>query len=174
MNDATPNNINDADIEYSIVVKNHNDIISELTDDATEKLIYESIIGSLESVASKTVKNKKIAQLPSIGCIRINPLREVIKSNHVAFKIAKKNMNSEQYKSHVKEIIIDARQTMAINDARKLAIKRIRSKNKKRYDLLYINIGKAYAEVYILSLLLLRVVPYDDEVQQHLEELNKL
>lgn len=167
-------NIDDADNEYNILIKKSTDIICELTGDINERLIYESIIDNLESTASQNIINNKVVQLPLIGCIRRSPLRQAMVDNYDNFKIARKNLTKEQYKEHVREVIIDAKQNLAKTDKDKLIIKRIRSRNKKRYDNLYINLGKAYAEMFILSILLLKEVPYNVEVQEHYDRLNNI
>lgn len=172
MDDALLNNINEADIEYTIVVKKTDDIVSDLTDDPTERLIYESIIDGIERSASEAIKNNKVAQLPSIGCIRKSPIRQAMRDNYSNFRIARTNMTGDQYKDHVREIIIDAKETQAKLDATKLIIKRTRSKNKKLYDKYYITIGKAYAEMFIQSILMLKEIPYNVEVQTHFDDLN--
>lgn len=172
MSDVLLNNINDADIEYTIIVKRMDDILFEVTDDTNERYIYESIIDGIEKYASDNIKDGKIAQLPSIGCVRKNPIRQVVRDNHNNFRLARKSMNASQYKDHVREVIIDAKQIQAKLERDKLILKRIRSKNKKRYDKLYITLGKAYAEMYIQSILYLREVPFDKEVQDHLDSFN--
>lgn len=174
MNDSIQNSINDADAEYEIVVKKADDIISELTDDLKERLIYETIINGIEKHAADSIKDNKIVQLPAIGCVRKNPIRQVIKDNFTNFSIAKKNMTHEQYRDHVREIIIDAKEWQRSIAKEKAVIKNVRKRNKKKYDKLYITLGKAYAEMYIQSLLMFREVPYILEVQEHYDRLNGL
>lgn len=172
--DNTLNNIEDTDIEYLIVVKKMEDILYEVTDDDTERLIYESIIDGIETSAAVAIRAGKVAQLPSIGCLRKNPIRQVVKNNYNNFKIARKYMTKQQYQDHVREVIIDAKETFAKQDAQKLIDKRIRSRNKKQYDLLYTTLGKAHAEMFIFSITALREVPFDIEFQEHYDKLNGL
>lgn len=174
MEDALLNNINDIDIEYTIVVKTMDDIIYNITDDPKEKLIYESIINGIEGSAADAIKNGKIAQLPSIGCVRKSPVRKVIQDNYDNLKIARKNMTSDQYKEHVREIVIDAKQNQEKIDYNKSILRKVRSRNKKVYDKYYITLGKAYAEMYIHSILMLKEVPYDSDVQEAFDNINGL
>lgn len=167
-------NYDDSDFEYVIVVKKQSDIISELTNDIDEQLIYESIIDGIEKTAAATVRGNKIAQLPSIGCIRKSPIHIAIQNSHDDFRELRRNMTSEQYKTHVKEFIINTRKEQEKSDKEKALVKKIRSRNKKKYDMLHINIGKAYAEMYIKSILFLQEVPYVTEVQYHFDKLNNL
>ena len=172
MDTTSINNLNDADIEYKIIVKGKDDILSELTSNNKERFIYESIIDNIEKSAADNIKAGKIVQLPAIGCVRKNPTHEIIKKNYDNFRVAKKNMTSEQYKQHVKEIIIHSKQKQEKLNRDKYNVRKIRSRNKEKYDKLYINLGKAYAEMYIYSLLCLREVPFDIEFQQHYDNLN--
>lgn len=171
MSDNIINNISEADIEYTIVVKNMDDILSEVAIDDKERLLYESIIDNIERYASETVKAGKIAQLPSIGCIRKNPVRKVIQDNHENFRLARTHMTKEQYKEHVRETIIDSKIELAKLEKERLILKRIRSTNKAKYDKLYINIGKYYAEMFIKSILWLREVPFNIEFEEHYNSL---
>lgn len=174
MSEGLINNIDEADIEYSIVIKNMNDILSEVTDDPKEKLIYESIIDGIERTASETIKNGKIAQLPSIGCVRRNPIRKVIQDNHENFRIARKNLSKDNYKEHVRAIIVDAKEQLTKVERDKLILKKTISNNKKKYDKLYITLGKAYANMFIQSILMLKEVPYVLEVQEQYDRLNNI
>lgn len=174
MDDRLINNIDDVDIEYLIVVKKSNDILSELTDDPKERLIYKSIIDGIETTASNAIKNGKTAQLPSIGCIRKNPIRKVIQDNFENFRIARRNLSKDDYKEHVRCIVIDAKEQLVKNANERLIVKRTMSKNKKRYDKLYITLGRSYAEMFIKSILLLKEVPYILEVQEQYDRLNNI
>lgn len=174
MSNDLNNNINEADFEYLIIVKKADDILSELTDDLTERLIYESIIDSIERSASETIRDGKIASLPSIGCIRKNPIRKVIQDNHETFRIIRKSLTTEQYKQHVKEVIIDAKIEHERNDKQRVILKQIKSRNRKKYDILYLKLGKAYAEMFIQSIYMLKEVPFNLELQQRYDELNGL
>ena len=88
--------------EYSFIVKNKTDILNELnfTDDE-DRFITDSIITNLEKHASESIRNGKAAQLPYIGVVRKNPLREIIRANYNNFKVARKHMTKEEYKKRV-------------------------------------------------------------------------
>lgn len=174
MDDSLINNINDADIEYTIVVKKQDDILYDLTDDPKERLIYESIITGIERSAAEAIRDGKVAQLPSIGCLRKSPIRQAIRDNYDNFRIARKQLNKEDYNSHVKEIIIDAKETQARLDKDKAILKKVKSRNKKRYDKLYITLGRAYAEMFIQSILMIKEIPYVLEVQEAYDRFNNV
>jgi len=162
------------DVDYTIAVKKQSYIISELTDDPKEKLIYESIINGIEETASETVQANKIAQLPAIGCIRKDPVKQVIKDNHSIFKLARKHLTSEEYNKYTKEIVIDARIKQEKEDKRKAYIRRVKSINKVKYDRLYKNLGRSYADMFIYSILCYKEVPYNADVQYAYDKINNL
>ena len=83
-------------------------------------------------------------------------------------------MTKGQYQDHVREIVIDAKETLEKEAKQKAIVKLVRSRNKKKYDLLYTTVGKHFAEMYILSILYIKEVPYVREVQEHFDNLNGL
>ena len=169
---------------------NHNDVIEELNDDfmvisktssdiingmyfetEEDKLLCESIIDNLEKSISEGLKEEKIVQLPFLGCLRKSPLKKEVRKNYTNFKIARKYMSKEDYKAHVKAVVNDAKEKIAKDDFLKLRIKRIKSKNKKKYESLYLKVGKAYAEMFIFALLNLKEVPFNQEIQDAFDNL---
>lgn len=171
-------NIADADSlnnEYSFIVKNKNDILNEIPfKDDDDRLLTDSIISSLEKHAAENIRNNNIVQLPYIGVIRKSPLREVMRSNYDNFRQARKTMNKEEYKEYVKGIVNDGKKKIKDEDNYKYRIKRLISRNKKTYERYYINLGKTYANVYILSLYLLDYVEFDQDVQDMYDYLKTL
>ena len=161
--------------EYSFLVKNKTDILNELDFiDEDDRLLTESIINNLERHASENIKNNNIVQLPYIGVIRKSPLREVMRSNYDNFRQARKTMNKEEYKTYVANIINEGKQKIKEAEDIKYRFKRLISRNKKTYDRYYINLGKNYANVYILALSLLDYVEFNQEVQDMYDYLRTL
>lgn len=158
--------------EYSFIVKNKTDILNELnfTDDE-DRFITDSIITNLEKHASESIRNGKAAQLPYIGVVRKNPLREIIRANYNNFKVARKHMTKEEYKEYASETINLEREKLIAKEKKDLIIKRLISRNKKKYDRLYIELGKHYATVYILSLYWMEAVEFDQDVQDMYDSL---
>jgi len=164
----------DVDIDYTIAIRKQADIVSELTDDPTERLIFESIIDGIECTAAETINANKIAQLPSIGCIRKDPVKQAIRNNYSNFKLAKQNLSTEQYKDYSREIVLDVKIKQEREDKYKAFVRSVRSRNKKKYDKIYTTLGRAYAEMFIYSMLCFSEVPYDAEVQYAYDRLNNL
>lgn len=174
MEDAIVNNLHEADVDYSIVVKRMGDIIPDITDDPKERLIYESIITGIERSASEAITNNKIAQLPLIGAIRKNPIKQYLNDNSEHLKSIRKTMTSDEYKTYVRNMIIDYKDKETAENRTKRIIKLVRSRNKKKYDSMFTTIGKGYAEAYIYTRLLFREVPYVAEVQEAYDRLNNI
>lgn len=171
MNNEPINDIDILDIDYTIVNKRINDILVEVTDDLDERILIESIITGIEKSASETIKAGKVAQLPFIGCIRKSPVKKAMQDNYENFRIARKNMTKEQYKAHVSSFIVDAKKSIERENFRKHNVKKVRSRNRKRYDVLFINLGKPYAEMFIFAILSLKEVPYNQDVQDAFDRL---
>lgn len=172
MEDITNEQLNEADVEYIIVSKNKNDILNELDfENEEERLLCDSIISNLEKTASDTIRNMKIAQIPFIGCVRINPVKRKLRDAKLHLRAVRKSLTKEQYKEHVRSYVIDLKEKQEEEDRIKLAFIRIRRNNKKKYEQLFKKCGKAYAELFIMSIYWLKEVPYSQEFEDKYKEL---
>lgn len=174
MSESFVNNINEADFEFSIVINRMDDIVSQITSEDEERFLYESIVTNLEKTASEAIKNGKTVSLPLIGCLRKNPIRQVIKDNRDKFAHNRTKMSKEEYKDYVRDVINTAKENIAKDDKQKIIIKKIRSSNKKKYDKYYSSIGKTYADTFIYSMTLLREVPFDPQLQDALDKIDNI
>lgn len=165
-------NINEADIDYVIISKNKEDILNELDfENEEERYLCDAIITNLEKSASDTIRNMKVAQIPYIGCVRINPVKRKLREAKLHLSSIRKSLTKEQYKEHVRSYIIDLKEQQAEADRIKLAIIRIRRNNKKKYEQLFKKCGRAYAELFIMSIYWLKEVVFDQEWQEKYNEL---
>ena len=172
MKDTLQNNINEADEEYVIISKTKDDILNELDfENEEERLLCDSIITNLEKNASETIRDMKVAQLPFIGCVRINPVKRKLREAKLHLSAVRKSISKEQYKEHVRSYVIDLKEQQKKEDSLKLIFTRIRSNNKKKYDVYYKRLGRAYAELFIMSIYWLAEVPYDAEWEEHYKSL---
>lgn len=172
MSDHLLNDIDEADLEYTIVVLKQEDILANIDSKDFDKVLMESIITNIEKTASEVIKNGKVAQLPSIGCVRKSPVRQAVRSNHENFREARKKLTKEEYKDHVRGFINDTKNKQKELDRFKIINKKVRSRNKKKYDSYYTKLGKSYAELYILSIIWIKEIPYDPLVQERFNILN--
>lgn len=158
--------------EYSIILKRKKDILEEVEfENEEEALICDSIITNLEKDIATAVNNMQVANIPYIGCIRINPVRREMRDNYKNFRIARTQMTKEQYKEHARAFYNDAYMKMKENDKRKKVILNIKRKNKKKYETLYSKLGKSYANMYVYSIYLLKDVPFDSEWEKQYQKL---
>lgn len=165
-------NINEADIDYVIISKNKEDILNELDfENEEERYLCDAIITNLEKSVSDTIRNMKVAQIPYIGCLRINPVKRKFRDAKLHLSSVRKSLTKEQYKEHVRSYIIDLKEQQAEADRIKLEITRIRRNNKKKYDTLFKRLGKAYAEMFIYSIYILEEIPFDAEWEEQYQSL---
>lgn len=172
MENITNEQLNEADIEYIIISKNKSDILNELDfENEEERLLCDSIISNLEKTASDTIRDMKIAQIPFIGCLRINPVKRKLRDAKLHLRAVRNSLTKEQYKEHVRSYVIDLKEKQKENDRIKLAFARIRRNNKKRYEQLFKKCGKAYAELFIRSIYWLKEIPFDAKWEEHYKNL---
>lgn len=172
MEDITNEQLNEADIEYVIVSKNKNDILNELDfENEEERLLCDSIISNLEKTASDTIRDMKVAQIPFIGCLRINPVKRKLRDAKLHLRAVRNSLTKEQYKEHVRSYVVDLKEKQKEEDRIKLTFARIRRNNKKKYEQLFKKCGKAYAELFIMSIYWLKEVPFDSKWEEHYQSL---
>lgn len=172
MEDIINEQLNEANVEYVIVSKDKNDILNELDfENEEERLLCDSIISNLEKTASDTIRSMKVAQIPFIGCLRINPVKRKLRDAKLHLKAVRKSLTKEQYKEHVRSYVIDLKEKQIEEDRIKLAFARIRRNNKKKYEQLFKKCGRAYAELFIMSIYWLKEIPFDQEWEEHYQSL---
>lgn len=172
MEDITNEQLNEADIEYIIVSKDKNDILNELDfENEEERLLCDSIISNLEKTASDTIRNMKVAQIPFIGCLRINPVKRKLRDAKLHLRTVRNSLTKEQYKEHVRSYVVDLKEKQKEEDRIKLAFIRIRRNNKKKYEQLFKKCGRAYAELFIMSIYWLKEVSFNQEWEEHYQSL---
>lgn len=172
MDESVINVINEVDEEYVIISKTKYDILNELDfENEEERLLCDSIITNLEKTASDNIRSMKVTQIPSIGCIRINPVKRELRKAKLHLSAVRKNITKEQYKEHVRSFVIDLKEKQKEKDRLKLIFVRIRRNNKKKYEILFKKCGKIYAELFIMSIYWLDEVSYDSEWEEHYQSL---
>lgn len=154
--------------DYAVLVHPMKDVFELLKRDGVgddDLLLYQSIILNLESLAAESLRNNLIISIPNFANIRKNPAQQAIIKHKTALKIARKSMSKDDYVHYAKSIAASAK----LEDQRKQYRKRMyastKTKNKKKYENLYINFGKAYANFWIESLLMMEIIPYNEEIE---------
>lgn len=173
MDEHIENQLNEFNGEYIIISKTREDILNDVEfENEEERLICDSIIDNLESSVTKTIKDMKVAQIPFIGCLRINPIKRKLRDAKLHLSTIRKSITREQYKEHVRNYIIDLKQQQDKADKDKLTFFHIRRINKTKYELLFKKLGKAYAEMFIMSIYWLKEVPYSQEWEEQYQKLS--
>lgn len=155
------------DEDYQIVKDDSKVLIESINfNNDNDKFLCESIIDELEKSIVDTVNEGKIAYIPFIGSICRNKVRQEVIKNFSNFKLARKFLTKEQYKEHVRSVINDAKEQERQEEYKSKFYAKLRKKNKKKYETFYRIHGKAYANMYIYALTLMKEVPFDNEVEE--------
>lgn len=163
-------NIRLAKLDYE--EKTIEDILTDLNfDNEDDLLLCKDIIINLESTAVEEINNGNCVQLPYIGSIRKNPLKQVLEQNKTKFKIASKSLSKEGFKEYCADTFRKSKEENRLKDYHKSKIKEARNKYKKQYESYYVNIGKAYAELFLLTRINLRPIEFNQEFEDKYQEL---
>lgn len=163
-------NIRLAELEFE--EKELDDVISELNVSDEEAILIKDIITHLETTAADEIKNDKCVQLPYIGSIRKNPLRKTLDENRTAFKVSAKILGKEKFKEHAASVFKAKQDELRLEDYKKAKLREVKNKNKTKYEQYFLQLGPAYANMYLNAILLMRMVEYDDEFEQHIQMLS--
>lgn len=172
MTDLEHTELYDIDNEYVIISKDTDNILDDLDfKNEDDRILCKSIIDNLEKQAAAEIRKMKVVQLPLIGCIRIDPIKRRLRDAKLHLSLMRKNMSKADYKQYVKDIVHEFGQEMDKADREKLIMKKIRTANKKQYEMYYKKLGRAYAEMYIYSIRLLKEVPFDADWEEQYQSL---
>lgn len=157
---------------YQLEVIRPKDIYNTLGFDNFDDVeICKSIITQLEIKASSILSQGKTVALPYIGRLR-KPLvkQEITKQRHL-LKVARSVMDKEDYKQYKKDLYWECvYKISSIDEQRKLKRKLI-SLNRKRYIQKYKLFGETIADLWIESLMFLKGVEFNQEVQDVFDEI---
>lgn len=158
--------------EYTLIVKTMPDILEALNLSEDDELLYKSIIVNLEDNIANNVKKGYTVNIPNIGRLRRNPVQQAVVRNYDKLKEARTRLNKEEYKDFVSSIISEERNKDAIKQHEKRTIRRLKSANSGLYDYYVKNMGVAYANLYIKSLLWVDAIAFDQDVQDAYDAIN--
>lgn len=133
--------------------------------------ICRDIITDLELMASKYIQQNKCVSLPYVGAIRRNP--RAIKINKSLYKLAKaKETPGFNFEKYTKELINNIKKEVKEEEVENTKILLIKGRNKERYKKYYKELGKAYADMYIASLFMMRGIEYNSEFDEIFKSLS--
>jgi len=160
------------DNKHNLIIKDINDIINALDSDEEEKLIIRSAILNLEERASKGISNGDIVSIPSIGICRKKLESEELRKYNKELREAKKVLNKEEYKDYARNIYRNIRNKIAKRDFKNKVLNKHKALYRNTYLKYAMQYGKAYADLWIQSLLWFKIVDYDQAVQDQYDRLN--
>lgn len=168
------NDIESLPDDFPITVKDSSNILAEINFKTTDDmLLMKSIVNSMEKEIADSVSKDLCVSIPYIGRIRRNNYKQYFLSRKEEHKTAKKHLSREDYAAYIKEFKNDYYENKKAEDELQLKIKRLKSIFKDKYKLYSTKINKAYADLFIHSLMWFEVVPFDQEVQDQFDRLNK-
>ena len=95
--------LSNIDDTYTLVCKDSNTIIDEITKVPEAKVKIKLIIDNLEQQIADILRNDGIAYIPHFGNISKNPSGIVLKENFKTLKEASKRMGKEEYMKSLEE-----------------------------------------------------------------------
>lgn len=158
--------------EYDIIVKDSNDILNEFNfSNDDEALTMKTIVSNMErDIADALVKGQTVA-IPFIGRVWKNPARELLRPYKKELFENREYMSRDEYIEECKRLFGEVRKELDYVEFVKKALRRIKMRNKVKYDKYFLSLGKTYAELYIKSIYWLQYVPFDAEIQEQFDRL---
>lgn len=157
--------------EYILQTVEIDTIINELTNDDEEAALTKSIILNLEEEAAKTIKAGLIAQLPQVGKIQRNTIKDMMQTRNKELREARKVMSKEDYKVFAKKVRKEVKDNIEEEYNKRKIVEKYKRNLKHTYTNLVINRGKLYAELYIQAILNCKSIPFDKAVQEQYDRL---
>lgn len=170
VNSRLINELSDEDI---LIYKTIEDIINDIDyKDPQDAIVCKDIITHLEKNIAVELKNKKAVSLPYVGVLRDNPVIRAMQRHRLELKLARKQMDKDNYVEYAKEVFRSERRKINDEIKEKRYVQKFKRNNKKKYMQLLLTLGKTYADTYMYALSLLKEVEFNQEVQDHYDELN--
>ena len=137
--------------DYVLVYKDLDNVLDDIDfANDTERLLAQSIIRNLEEEASKQFVKELAVDIPYIGTAQRNLLRKKVVESYQELKEARNTLPIEEYKKFRDELIIQK--------------KADRNRNYKLWVKLSRKYGIAYANCYLQFHKQLKVVEFDEEL----------
>lgn len=158
--------MNKTNYDYPVKEIVIDEIINNIKHNEDDGILIKSIISELEKNVAETIRAGECANIPRIGCVKINSIKRTIYSSHLGFKIARKNMTKEEYKQHVGSWVIEHKIKQKEKEENDKYLRKLRAINKKKYDFMFTNINKSYADMFIFAITKLDEIPFDKDFEE--------
>lgn len=157
--------------DIGIPIKKIDDILEDINfDSEDEKLLCKDIIISIENFAAQKVLDKEVVSIPHIGAVWMNPFKEIFieRKNEIdALKDEPKETKIEFIRNIYRTEEGKLKQTNYIQ-ARRSHIKKA---NKKLYEKLFAEQGMEVAEKMIDVISRFKIIEFNEEVEEVIQEL---
>lgn len=165
-------NIEEINAEYVLICKDTDDIIEDIKfKDKKEEDNCRMIVDFIEKTIATGLAEKKRMQLPFVGILQYNPLDAAMSKHYTELKLARRTMSKDEYKEYAKDVYYTEKKNVKYKQVQKEYIRKLKSKNKKKYNNLCVLLGKTYADCYMYCMTLMAEVPFDVELQERYDEL---
>lgn len=156
----------------AIVTKDTNDILDGMDfENEDERNLCNDIILNLEKQIVDNIQAGKIAALPKLGSIRINPVKQKFKEEKANLRLLRKVCTKAEYKKEAAAIHNKLREEQEKLDKDKLKYHKLKQRNRKQYEIYCKNNGKLHADTYLYCLSLIDYVPFNAEWEDHYQSL---
>jgi len=137
-----------------------------------EKLMFD-IINDLEKFATANIKMDKVVSIPYMGCIRNNMILRDMRNNQ-SIKIARKVMDSADFKKFAAETYQLIVEKHFKSDDQRIIEEKVKSTLRKQYEMLFNKFGSIYTTVWIKTLTHFKGIEFDQEWEDKYQELKSL
>ena len=158
-----------------ITVYKRDDIIKLIGyDSPVKEEVMKEIITQFDNEMGDAILANKIISIPYIGNLRKNNAKLEFNKKKAAISIAKKYMSKEDLIEYIKECRRESKEIAAKKDRLNVIIRQNILNNRKKYERLILKCGKAYADMFILSISCFDVVPFDQDIEDAWQEIWRL
>lgn len=162
--------LSNIDDTYTLVCKDSNTIIDEITKVPEAKVKIKLIIDNLEQQIADILRNDGIAYIPHFGNISKHPSGIVLKENFKTLKEASKRMNKEEYMEFSKSIFAKAKRDKEKELEAERKAKLFKKVHFKPYMKILSKYGETYANIWIQYHNKYNIVEYNPDVEQQWRE----
>lgn len=157
---------------YALEVIREKDILADIDFDSQDDFnICKDIISQLESKGAEILKEGKTVALPYIGRLRKPLIKQEYLKNRNLLKVARSVMTKEDYNEYKKETYKECASKIISQDNLKKLRKRVIALNRKKYIQKYNLFGEVIANIWIESILWLKPVEFNQEIQDVFDEI---
>ncbi|MBP3201335.1 MAG: hypothetical protein J6M39_06790 [Lachnospiraceae bacterium] len=174
---SRPSKVNNREITYlsngcSLEVVRGKDILADIDFNSQDDFdICKDIIFQLESKAAEVLKQGNTIALPYVGRLRKPLVKQEYLKNRNLFKVARSVMSKEDYIEYKKDTYRECVAKINSEDNLKKLRRRTIALNRKKYIQKYKLFGAVIANIWIESLLWLKPVEFNQEIQDVFDEI---